>query len=60
MNVRTACRTIRRFLLDQSGPTSTEYAVLLALILIAVLASITTVGVNLNNRYVQIDATIFP
>jgi pilus assembly protein Flp/PilA len=35
---------IRRFLLDEDGPTATEYAVMLALILVAIMAGIGAVG----------------
>ncbi len=35
---------LRRFLRDEDGPTAVEYAVLLALILIAVMAGIGAVG----------------
>jgi len=35
---------IRRLLLEEDGPTAVEYAVLLALILVAVMAGIGTVG----------------
>jgi pilus assembly protein Flp/PilA len=34
----------KRFLRDESGPTATEYAVLLALILAVIIATITAVG----------------
>jgi pilus assembly protein Flp/PilA len=40
----TAMRAIARFIWNDSAATSVEYAVMLALILIAVLAAIGTVG----------------
>ena len=55
-------RSLLRFLLDESGPTTVEYAVLLAGILIACIAAITTVGgeaVNYwENNQTRIDAAI--
>ena len=38
------CHFIRRFLLEEDGPTATEYAVMLALILIAIMAGIGALG----------------
>jgi pilus assembly protein Flp/PilA len=35
---------LKRFLSDESGPTAAEYAVLLALIIMAVIGAVTTVG----------------
>ncbi|HWL10588.1 MAG TPA: Flp family type IVb pilin [Planctomicrobium sp.] len=37
-------RAIRNFLADESGPTSVEYAVMLALILMMCVATIKTLG----------------
>ena len=39
-------RRILGFLVDESGPTAVEYAVLLALILVAVIGAVGTVGVG--------------
>ncbi len=36
--------TTRRFLCDESGPTATEYAVLLALIIMASFVTVTSIG----------------
>ena len=40
---------ISRFVLDESGPTSVEYAVMMALIIITCLSSITMVGGEIFN-----------
>ena len=37
-------RIIKQFIRDESGPTAVEYAIMLALILAVVIASITLVG----------------
>jgi len=42
---------IRKFLIDEDGPTAVEYAVMLAMILIAVIAGIGTVGSGTGNLY---------
>ena len=45
---------IKRFLLDESGPTAVEYAVMLAMIIVVCLVSIGVIGENLNTTYDQI------
>jgi len=40
-----------RFLTDDSGPTATEYAVMLALIIIVAMSAITALGSNANNTF---------
>jgi Flp pilus assembly pilin Flp len=42
-----------------SAATATEYAVMLALILVVALASITVFGQSLNAEYVTIRTTLF-
>lgn len=43
--IRTSLyQTWRRFLADEQGPTATEYAVMLALIIVVAIGSITTMG----------------
>jgi len=39
------------FLKEESGPTAVEYAVMLALILLAVLAAVSTIGGHANNKF---------
>ena len=55
---------IQRFLIDESGPTAVEYAVMLALIIIVCIASVGLVGQNTDalfqtsgNEIQQINAT---
>lgn len=40
---------ILRFLIDEDGPTAVEYAVMLALILLAVIGTVASLGSNLNS-----------
>jgi len=49
---------IRRVWEDRSGPTAIEYGLIAALIAIATIAGLTTLGNNLNSRYNQIATTI--
>jgi len=43
--------SMQRFLLDESGPTAVEYAVMLALIVVVCIAAITTLGNNANSTF---------
>ena len=47
---------VQRFLNDESGPTAVEYAVMLALVLMAVISAINAVG-NSTSAMWQDDAT---
>jgi pilus assembly protein Flp/PilA len=51
----TIARYLRRFLIDEQGPTAVEYAVMLALVLIAVISAINAVG-NSTSAMWQNDA----
>jgi pilus assembly protein Flp/PilA len=39
------------FLKEESGPTAVEYAVMLALILVAIFAAVTSIGTTTNEMY---------
>jgi pilus assembly protein Flp/PilA len=45
--VRSACN----FLRQEDGPTATEYAVMLALILVVILVSVAIIGSQTNTMY---------
>lgn len=53
-------RVLARFMRDESGPTATEYAVLLALVIGFIAATLTTFGQSLDAEYQNIDNTLFP
>jgi len=57
MNARNR---IQRLLLEDDAATATEYAVMLALVLVVILTSVTTLGTSLSSEYTDIDATLFP
>jgi pilus assembly protein Flp/PilA len=42
---------IRRFVWDESGPTSVEYAIMLAFILMVVFGAISSLGTTTNNSF---------
>lgn len=52
--MKAVLKAAKHFLLDESGPTAVEYAVMLALILVTCLVAITTLGQNLNRDYDKI------
>jgi pilus assembly protein Flp/PilA len=53
-------RTWLRRIAEEEAVTATEYAVMLALILLVCIATITQYGVNLGNKFTDVNATLFP
>jgi pilus assembly protein Flp/PilA len=49
-------RWIRHFVASEEGPTSVEYAVLLALILMAIMSAIGAVGAQTGGMWGNIDS----
>jgi pilus assembly protein Flp/PilA len=49
---------LARFHKNEQGATAVEYAVMLALILMAVFVAVQAVGSNLNSKYTNINAQI--
>ena len=49
---------IRNFIVSEDGPTATEYAVMLALIIIAALAAITGLGARVTDIFTQVDDSL--
>jgi pilus assembly protein Flp/PilA len=54
----TFTRSLRRFLTDEDGPTAVEYAVMMALIMVACIASVTILGTNANNTYSYVGTKV--
>ena len=50
--------TLKRFLKSEDGPTATEYAVMLALIIVACIAAITALGGVVNQSFVDTSAAL--
>lgn len=50
---------IRDFLRNEDGPTATEYAVMLALIIVVAVTAITTLGSNVNSTFGAVNSTAF-
>lgn len=53
--MKTLADKFGQFLRECSGPTATEYAVLLALIIIAAMAAISPYGCKLNLMYRNVE-----
>jgi pilus assembly protein Flp/PilA len=56
--VKSAFQNAKQFLVSEDGPTATEYAVMLALIIVAALTAITALGTKVAGMYVDIEAVI--
>jgi pilus assembly protein Flp/PilA len=57
---RTAVRWVSNFLKAEDGPTAVEYAVMLALIVVACIAAITAFGQNTNSTFSFVGSAIKP
>ncbi len=53
ITMRDLFRNIKRLLREETGATATEYAVIVALIIIVVIASIAAVGTKVSDMYVD-------
>lgn len=56
--MRSFLSTVTRFLNSDDGPTATEYAVMLALIIIACVATISLIGDGLNTTFGNVATAI--
>lgn len=56
--MKTINHLIRQFLRSQDGPTATEYAVLIAVICVAVIGALSSYGVHMDNLYTTLAGTI--
>jgi pilus assembly protein Flp/PilA len=57
---RRAYNWAKDFLKREDGPTSVEYAVMLALIIVVCIAAITTLGKNTNSTFSFVASSILP
>jgi pilus assembly protein Flp/PilA len=49
---------VRRFLTSEDGPTAVEYAVMLALILVACISIVTTLGQTVSGTFSKVNGTL--
>ncbi len=50
--------TAKRFLKSEDGPTATEYAVMLALIIVACIATVGALGSSVNSVFADVKTNI--
>lgn len=51
-------RRMKAFIVNEDGPTATEYAVMLALIIIVALAAITLLGNKVNTIFTNVETAL--
>ncbi len=49
---------VREFLVSEDGPTATEYAVMLALIIIVALTAITALGTKVTSIFTNVESAL--
>ena len=49
---------VSRFLVSEDGPTAVEYAVMLALILVACITIVTTLGGNVSGTFSKVNGSL--
>jgi pilus assembly protein Flp/PilA len=53
-----AIAQIRRFLVSEDGPTAVEYAVMLALILVACITILTSLGESTSGTFSKVNSAL--
>jgi pilus assembly protein Flp/PilA len=56
--MRNLMTRVQRFLASEDGPTAVEYAVMLALILVACITIVTTLGHSISNTFSSVNSTL--
>lgn len=56
--MKSLCKKLREFVRSDAGPTATEYAILLALIAVAVIGALSSFGVRMDSIYTSITGTV--
>jgi pilus assembly protein Flp/PilA len=49
---------VRRFLVSEDGPTAVEYAVMLALIIVACIGIVTSLGTSVSGTFSQVNSKL--
>jgi pilus assembly protein Flp/PilA len=49
---------LNRFASDESGATAIEYGMIAALVAVAIIAALRTLGTNLTNKFTQISGNL--
>jgi pilus assembly protein Flp/PilA len=56
--MRNLIAKTRQFLTSEDGPTAVEYAVMLALILVACITIVTTLGTSVSGTFSKVNASM--
>ncbi len=56
--MREISRKVRQFLVCEDGPTAVEYAVMLALILVACITIVTSLGSTISGTFSKVNSTL--
>ena len=51
---------VKRFLKSEDGPTATEYAVMLALIIVACITAVTALGTTMAAEFTELTTDLAP
>ena len=57
--MKALARRVKDFLVSEDGPTATEYAVMLALIIVVAITAITLLGTNVDATFDSVNAEAF-
>jgi pilus assembly protein Flp/PilA len=57
-SMRNFLSSARQFLSSEDGPTAVEYAVMLALILVACITIVTTLGTSVSGTFSKVNASM--
>jgi pilus assembly protein Flp/PilA len=56
--MKNLTQKLHRFLVSEDGPTAVEYAVMLALILVAAITVVTTLGQSVSKTFTSVNTGI--
>jgi pilus assembly protein Flp/PilA len=56
--MRSLMTRVERFLISEDGPTAVEYAVMLALILVACISIVTTLGQSIKTTFTTVNTSL--
>jgi pilus assembly protein Flp/PilA len=51
-------KNVRQFVVSEDGPTAVEYAVMLALILVACITIVTSLGTNISTTFSKVNNSL--
>ena len=57
--MRSLMTRVQRFLTSEDGPTAVEYAVMLALILVACITIVTSLGTSISGTFSKVNSRCF-